>query len=134
MGSAELTAHTRLPLRYDRKAEPCHKDAFIQQHVTHFDGGGRLSYDYRDDWGLAGQRTEPGIGDRLPEIPGVVAELLYELRIVLQMVDRTERTGRHGGRQRVRKELRARPLCEGVAQGRNSRHKPPCRPAPRFAE
>src|ERR1700681_2020175 len=110
MGSAELTAHTRLPLRYDRKAEPCHKDAFVQQHVTHFDGCGRFTHDYRDDWGLSRQGLEPGLCDRLPEIAGVVAELLDQLRIVLQMVDRAQGTRRHGGRQRVREELRPRPL------------------------
>src|SRR6267143_6676739 len=116
MGSAELTAHTRLPLRYDRKAEPCHKDAFIQQHVTHSYGGGRLAHDYWDDWGLPRKRLEPGLADRRPEITGVVAELLHQLRIVLQVVDCSECARGHSGRQRVRKELRPGPLCEDVAQ------------------
>src|ERR1700682_437420 len=121
MGSAELTAHTRLPLRYDRKAEPCHKDAFVQQHVTHFDGGGRLPHDYWDDWGLSREGLEPGFGDRRPEIASVVAELLHELGIVLQMVDRAEGARCHCGRERVRKELRPRPLCKHVAQRGTSR-------------
>src|SRR6267378_338232 len=134
MGSAELTAHTRLPLRYDRKAEPCHKDAFVQQHVTHFYGGGRLAHDYWDDWGLSRERLEPGLGDRRPEITGVVAELLHQLRVVLQMVDRSEGTRRNSGRQRVRKELWPRPLGEHVAQGSGSRHEAARRSAQRLAE
>src|SRR6202022_2964768 len=134
MGSAELTAHTRLPLRYDRKAEPCHKDAFVQQHVTHFDGGGRLPHDYWDDWGLSPEWFEPGLRDRRPEITCVVAELLHQLRIVLQMVDRAERARGHGGRERVRKELRPRPLCKHVAQGSTSPHEPARRPTQRLAE
>src|SRR3981081_3892890 len=122
MGSAELTAHTRLPLRYDRKAEPCHKDAFVQQHVTHFDGGGRFAHDYRDDWGLPRQGLESRRRYRTPEMTGFVAKLLYQLRIVFQMVDRAERARRYGGRQRVREELRPRPLRDPVPARRNPRH------------
>src|SRR3979411_2871613 len=118
MGSAELTAHTRLPLRYDRKAEPCHKDAFVQQHVTHFDRSGRFTHYYRDDRGLSRQWLEPRLRDRRTEITSVVAELLHELRIVLHVLDSAQRTRRDGWRQSVREQLRARPLREHVAQRR----------------
>src|SRR5450756_1613467 len=85
MGSAELTTHTRLPLRNDRKAEPRHKDAFIQQHVTHFDGRRRLPHDYRDDRGLSRQWFEPRLGDRAAEVASVVVQLLHQLGMVLQL-------------------------------------------------
>src|SRR3977135_1307433 len=101
MGGAELTTHTRLPLGNDRKAESRHKDAFIQQHVTHFDGGGRLPYDYRDDWGLSRQWLEPRFGDRAAEVARVVAQLLHELGMVLQPPDRSECAGCHSRRQRI---------------------------------
>src|SRR6059058_3444208 len=95
MGSTELTAHTRLPLGNDRKAESRHKDAFIQQHVTHFDGGGRLPHDYGDDRGLARQRFEPRLGDGAAEIPGVVAQLVDQLRMVPELPYRAERARRY---------------------------------------
>src|SRR5712691_6234131 len=107
MGSTELTAHTRLPLRNDRKAEPCHKDAFIQQHVTHFDGRRRLPDDYSDDRGLSRQWFEPGLGDRASEVARVVVQLLHQLWVVLQLADRCERAGRYGRRQSIREQLRS---------------------------
>src|ERR1700716_3350208 len=106
MGSAELTAHTRLPLRNDRKAEPCHKDAFIQQHVTHFDGRRRLPHDYRDDRGLSGQWFEPSLRDRAAEVARVVVQLLHQLGVVLELPDRSERAGGYGWRQGIREQLR----------------------------
>src|SRR6476659_8003890 len=105
MGSAELTAHPRLPLGHDRKAEPRHKDAFVQQHVTHFDCGRRLTHDYGDDRRLSRQRLEPRLGYRAPEIARVVPELLHELRSMLQLPDCPERARRYRRWQRVREQL-----------------------------
>src|SRR6266566_4998768 len=118
MGSAELTAHTRLSLRYDRKAEPCHKDAFVQQHVTHFDSGRRFAHDDRDDRSLARQRFETRLGDGAAKITGVIAKFLDELRVVLEMLDCAERARRDRGWKRVGEELRPRPLCQHVTQRR----------------
>src|SRR4051812_16386460 len=106
MGRAELTTHTRLPLRNDRKAEPCHKDAFIQQHVTHFYGSSRLADNDGDDWSLARQRFEPCFADRRTKIAGAVVELFHELRMMLELPDRAERACGYRRRQRVREELR----------------------------
>src|SRR5256714_14062294 len=106
MGSAELTAHARLPLGNDRKAESRHKDAFIQQHVTHFDGGRRLAHDYGDDWGFPRQRFEPCLGDGAAEITGIVAEFVDQFGMVLELPYRPERAGRYGGGKRVGEELR----------------------------
>src|SRR5687767_15967677 len=102
MGSAELTAHTRLPLGHDRKAEPCHKDAFLQQHVTHLYRGGRFPHDDGYDRGLPGERLEPRFGERRPEITGVLAQLPDQLRVVLEMPDRSESARCDGGWQCVR--------------------------------
>src|SRR3954469_17262812 len=115
MGSTELTAHTRLPLRNDRKAESRHKDAFIQQHVTHFDCRRRLTHDYGDDRGLSRQWLEPRVADSLAEIGRILAELVDEPRVVLELPDRTQSTRRHRGRQRIGKELWTRTLREHVA-------------------
>src|SRR5438552_5439658 len=105
MGSAQLTAYARLPLGNDRKAESRHKDAFIQQHVTHFNGGRRLPNDYRDDWGLPGQRLEPSLGDGSAEVAGVLTQLAHQLRMVLQLPDCTQRARRYRRRQSIGEEL-----------------------------
>src|SRR5437763_698355 len=101
MGSTELTAHTRLPLRNDRKAESRHKDAFIQQHVTHFDCRRRLPYNYGDDWGLSGQWAEPRLANGPAEISGVLPELVDQLRVVLQLPYGTQRARGHCRRQSI---------------------------------
>src|SRR3954470_16316614 len=102
MGGTELTTNSCLTLRYDRKAEPCHKDAFVQQHVTHFDCRSCLTDDYRHDRCLSRQRLEPRLGDRAPKGPGVLVELLHQLRMMLEMPDRPERARRNRRRQGVR--------------------------------
>src|SRR3954464_1645841 len=120
MGGTELTAHTRLPLGNDRKAEPRHKDAFVQQHVTHFDCGRRLAHDYRYDRGLTRQRLEPRLRDRAPEVARVLTELLYQLRVVLELPYRRERARRHSWRKCVREELWPRALGQHVTQRRRT--------------
>src|SRR2546423_7149505 len=105
MGSAKLTAHARLPLGNDRKAESRHKDAFIQQHVTHFDSGGRLTHDYGDDRRLTRQRFEPCLGDGAAEKPGIVAQLVDQLGMVLELPYRAERARRYRRWQGIGEEL-----------------------------
>src|SRR6185437_17098715 len=94
---AYLTAHPRLALRHDGKAETCDKDALGQQHVTHAYGRGRLSYDYRHNWRLARERLEPGFLDRRAEVAGVIPKLLHSVRMTGKEVHRGERTGCHCG-------------------------------------
>src|SRR5215210_2255051 len=114
MGGTELTTHPCLALRNDRKAEPCHKDAFVQQHVTHLYRGRRLPDDYRDDWRLARQWLEPRLGDRSPEVTCVVMKLPDQLGITLELANRAKRTGRNRWRERVREQLRSRSLGEHI--------------------
>jgi len=111
MGSAQLTTHARLPLGNDRKAEPRHKDAFIQQHVTHFDGGRRLAHNYRNYGRLPRQRLEPGFGDGAAEVARVLAQRFDEAVARFEQLDRFERArGDRLRKERAERGAVTRPL------------------------
>src|SRR4029078_398098 len=101
MRRATLAANSCLPMRNNGKPESRNKDAFLQQHVTHLDGGSRLPYDYGDDGGLSGQRLEARFGYLLAEVVRVIPERLNAFRVRLEELNRCKCARGNSRRQRV---------------------------------
>src|SRR5689334_18441984 len=125
MRRAELASNACLPVRNNGKPESRYKDAFLQQHVTHLDGGGGFAHNNRDDGRFSGQRLEPGFGYLLAEVVCVFAKYPDPVGMRIEKLDRCKRIG---------KELRTRSLSEHVAQRRGSCHETTCSAAERLAE
>ncbi len=134
MRGRNLAAEPCGAVRNHRETEARDEDPLVEEHLAHPDRVRRLADDDRHDRRLAFERLESGADQRGAEMARVLVQRADPLRMRLDETHRRQGAGGDSRRQRVRKKLGTRALCEHVAQRCRPRDEPPRRTAERLAE